>query len=114
MKIIKIYYIIFAALFALLACKNESKTTAVIATTEEVDTSIPANLPDSEAGKIVKKAIEFSGGWQHWRDKKTLTFTKKMQFYDSLGKQIREESQLHRYQLRPSFKAIITGEVDGT
>lgn len=107
------YYLIFAALFGLIACKNESKNTNEIVTTEEVNTSIPANLPDSEAGKIVKKAIDFSGGWQNWRDKKTLTFTKKMQFHDSLGNQTREVSQLHRYQLRPFFKAVITWQTDG-
>lgn len=114
MKIVKTYYIIFAGLFVLLACKNEGKIKNGITSIEKVNDSIPSNLPDSEAGTILKKAIEFSGGWQHWRDKKTLTFTKKMQFHDSLGNQIREVSQLHRYQLRPSFKAIMTWEAKGT
>lgn len=101
-------------LLVLIGCRNENKTDAQNVGNEVVDNSIPPNLPNSEAGAIVKKAIDFSGGWKSWSDKRTLTYTKKMQFFDALGNQPREASQLHQYQLRPRFKASITWEENGT
>ncbi len=113
MKRLRRYLLIFTASLGLIACKDEGKTTAEKATSEKVADSIPSNLPDSEAGTIVKEAIEFSGGWKNWMDKSTLTYTKNIQFLDSLGNQLRMVSQLHQYQLRPSFKASITWEEEG-
>lgn len=101
-------------LLVIIGCRNENKTDAQNVENEVGDNSIPPNLPNSEAGAIVKKAIDFSGGWKNWADKKTLIYTKKMQFFDSLGNQSREASQLHQYQLRPTFKASITWEENGT
>jgi hypothetical protein len=92
----------------------ESKSSSQTATIKIVENSIPLNLANSEAGDIVKKAIYFSGRWKNWANKKTLTYTKKMQSFDSLGNQLRDASQLHQYQLRPTFKASINWEENGT
>lgn len=94
-----------------IGCRDENKTSSQTAINDYL---IPPNIPNSEAGEIVKNAIDFSGGWKNWSTKKTLTYTKKMQFFDSLGNQLREVSQLHQYQLRPTFKASITWEENDT
>lgn len=91
-------------------CKNEDKAASQNRSNKEIDNSTTPNLSNSEAGAIVQKAIDFSGGWKNWKEKKALTYTKKIQFFDSLGNQLREIHQLHQYQLQPSFKASITWE----
>ncbi len=65
-------------------------------------------LPDNEAGRIVKRAIEAAGSWEEWTRQRSLSYTKIITFYDSLGNEIREVSQLHQYNLLPSYKAKIT------
>lgn len=96
-----------------IGCKNKNETSPQTATIGVADDAIPPNLPNSEAGDIVRKAIYFSGGWKNWADKENVSYTKKIQFLDSLGNQLREASQLHLYQLRPTFKASITWEEEG-
>lgn len=70
------------------------------------------NLPDSEAGDIVRKSIDWAGGWDNWTGKKYLSYTKIIQYYDSTGTMERESRQLHRYQLHPQIKVNISWQED--
>lgn len=69
-------------------------------------------LPDNEAGNVVSKAIAAAGGWEDWAAKKTLSYTKVIQFFDSIGSMEREVRQLHQYQLQP-LKMRISWEEEG-
>jgi len=71
------------------------------------------HLPDNAAGEVVKKAIEAHGGLKSWNNKKTLSYLKTIQHYDSAGTLSREQEQLHQYQLRPTFKANVSWHADG-
>ncbi len=72
-----------------------------------------SNLPQNEAGNIVRKSIETSGNWDNWTQKRSLSYTKLTTFYDSLGDVKRVLKQLHQYNLFPSFKARITWNENG-
>ena len=67
----------------------------------------------SEADKLVDETIAHFGGMKNWTSKKSLSYMKTINSYDSLGSLIRNVNQSHKYQLRPSFKANITWEQDG-
>lgn len=70
------------------------------------------NLPDNEAGEAVRKAIDWAGGWEAYHEKKSMSYTKIVQYFDSTGTQEREVRQQHQYRLRP-FGVRITWEDDG-
>lgn len=65
------------------------------------ETAASLNLADNEAGQAVRQAIEWAGGWDAWQDKKSLSYTKVIQYFDSTGNQEREVRQLHQYRLQP-------------
>jgi len=70
-------------------------------------------LPENEAGRTVKKAIAEAGGWEKWAAKKTFSYVKTMEYFDSTGVRERQLQQLHQYQLQPQFKARINWEEGG-
>lgn len=70
------------------------------------------NLPDTKAGEVVRKAIDFAGGWEAWKSKKNLSFYKNITQVDSTGEIIKHVRQLHRYNLGDQFKANMTWSVD--
>lgn len=76
-------------------------------------TSSLERLPNDKAGEVVKKAIEWAGGWEAWDKKKTLSYTKITQYFDSTGTMEREVKQLHQYQLQPQLKVNMTWEEEG-
>jgi hypothetical protein len=94
-------------------CKNESNTKISNESSISNHVDDAPNLAQNEAGNIVNKAIQAAGGWKQWAHKKTLTYTKTIINYDSLGNTTRELNQLHQYQLQPTFKAIISWEENG-
>jgi len=67
-------------------------------------------LPDNEAGDAIRQAIAHAGGWEAWADKKTFTFYKNIEYFDSTGAKERSLRQLHQYQLQPTFKARLSWE----
>lgn len=89
-----------------IACQNGSKNASAI--DKKVETS-----PENEALQWVERAIGRAGGFDTWKSKKTLAYTKTIQFYDSLGNLSRTVVQEHKYQLQPTFKANIKWEEDG-
>lgn len=93
--------------FLILNCKSDLKKDT---TAQLIETASP-NL--SEAEKLVNDAISHAGGMENWTSKKSLSYIKNIQSYDSEGNLIRTVAQLHRYQLKPSFKANMTWEQDG-
>lgn len=104
--------ILFLVLF--LGCKSDTKETAKSKSTDKKEEiSSVENLPDNQAGEVVKKAIDYTGGWKEWKEKRNLSYTKIIKFYDSLGTKEREVRQLHQYQLQPSLKMHISWEEEG-
>jgi len=99
-------------LIVLIGCANNSNNNANTEN-EEVKLSPVEELPDNKAGSIVRKAIEYAGGWNDWLEKKTLTYTKEIQFFDSVGNLRREVIQLHQYQLQPQLKMRMTWQDNG-
>ncbi|TMM57561.1 hypothetical protein FEE95_09400 [Maribacter algarum] len=91
--------------FLILSCKREVK--------EEAIKPKQVNRELNQAEKLVNEAINHAGGMDKWASKKTLTYTKNIQSYDSIGNLIRTVAQVHKYQLKPSFKANMSWEQDG-
>lgn len=79
------------------SAKEETPTTSQIQALER--------LPDTEAGNIVRMAIDWAGGWESWAGKKTVSYQKTTTYLDSTGATERQVRQLHQYQLHPAFKA---------
>lgn len=94
--------------FFICACQNQEQEGDSSEEPEQEMVSPFDQLPDSEAGDIVRKAIEWAGGWEKWAGKKTLSYTKITQYYDSTGTMEREARQLHQYQLHPQIKMNIS------
>ena len=90
-------------LFGLLSCARPSKEVAV----NPMD-----RLPDNKGGEVVQKAIAFAGGWDAWESKKNFSFYKKITSLDSLGTVTRQLRQLHKYSMKPHFKANMTWQKD--
>lgn len=103
------YLIALILMLCVLSCKDGTRKE----TTPETAMNPLDRLPDTEAGEIVRKAIEHTGGMDEWQKKKTLGYTKIFKFYDSTGTQLRELRQLHEYQLQPGLKMRISWEEDG-
>lgn len=83
-----------------LGCKSEVEQQTEAQSHKMVKSAIH-NLPENKAGEVVKKAIDKMGGMAEWENKKTLSYTKIIRQYDSLGNQIREIEQLHEYRFHP-------------
>lgn len=106
-------FLMWSGFFAILlpGCTDGSDTASTSGSAENGVSEIQyalERLPDNEAGRIVKESIALSGGWTPWIDKKTLSYTKITEYFDSLGNPVRSVRQLHQYQLRPQFKARIS------
>jgi len=71
-------------------------------------------LPDNKAGDIVRKAIDFAGGWDAWNSKKNFSFYKKITHVDSSGAVIKSVKQLHQYNIGGQFQARMTWNMDGS
>ncbi len=69
-------------------------------------------LPDNEAGDVVRKAIDYAGGWDSWSSKKNFSFYKKITHVDSSGAVIKSVKQLHQYNLGDQFQARMTWNMD--
>lgn len=90
-----------------IGCKDDAKTKRSYQQKEPIHQDL------NEAEKLVLEAINHSGGMSNWATKKTLFYTKNIQSYDWTGTLLRTEAQVHRYQLKPSFKANISWEREG-
>jgi hypothetical protein len=111
---LKMQIIVYVCTFGLLmGCGSEYGESSPETNDAHVKSSLSDLLPDTEAGNIVKNSIERSGGWENWSSKRSLSYTKIMQFFDSTGVMQRELRQLHQYQLRPQLKMRITWEESG-
>ncbi len=71
-------------------------------------------LADDKAGEVVRKAIEYVGGWDTWAAKNNFSFYKKITHVDSVGKVKRIVKQLHQYKLKDQFKARMTWSMDSS
>ncbi len=105
------FVFIGAGIVLLWACQNvkeHGNETELPLTTASI-----SNLPNNQAGTIIKKAIEGAGGWDAWTSKGALSYVKIITFYDSTGKVSRISRQLHEYNLHPKFQARISYEENG-
>ena len=105
------FFFIFSVF--VIACQPKSDTLSDSNTTNNEYLSSYSNLPNTDAGNIIKKAIESAGGWDAWTSKKALSYIKITTFYDSTGADTRTLRQLHEYNLFPSFQARISWEDNG-
>jgi hypothetical protein len=108
---LKIPLILLLITLSFQCCKNMPESES-LQTYERPKADIE-NLPDNAAGDLIRRSIESSGGWDKWQEKKTLTYNKIIQSFDSAGNKVREVTQLHQYRLNPSFQARISWEADG-
>ena len=70
-------------------------------------------LPANEAGEVLRKAIDYAGGWDAWDAKKNFSFYKKISHVDSTGAVTRSVRQRHEYNLGEQFQAKMTWSMDG-
>jgi len=70
-------------------------------------------LPRDKAGEIVRRGIEFAGGWNTWAGKKTVQFRQITRRFRRDGTVERQREQLHRYRLQPGFAVRIDWEENG-
>ena len=89
----------------LLSC-DKQPVTVVTNVTHPLD-----RLADDMAGDVVRKAIDYVGGWETWESKKDFSFYKNISAVDSTGKVIRKTRQLHQYKMGPSFQGRMTWKV---
>ncbi|MFT4566949.1 MAG: hypothetical protein ACI9FN_001911, partial [Saprospiraceae bacterium] len=69
-------------------------------------------LSDDKAGEIVRKAIEYAGGWDTWGKKENFSFYKKITQVDSAGAVIKTTRQLHQYSMGIGFQGRMTWTVN--
>lgn len=70
------------------------------------------HIPDSQAREVLAKAIELSGGWKNRMAPDSVFYTKRSILYDPSGSVESDQTQLHKYQLKPSFAASIIWEAE--
>lgn len=70
-------------------------------------------LTSGSAGDVVRRGIEYAGGWDTWEQKKTVAFRKTTTRFRPDGSVERKRVELHRYVLKPELRASIEWEEDG-
>lgn len=93
-----------------IGCAQETQTGQTRASSAAVASSPMDRLPDSQAGEVVRRAIEAAGGWSTWTAKKNVTYRKVITSFDSTGDVERTYTQRHRYILHPTAKMCIEYE----
>ncbi len=68
------------------------------------------NRPDSPAIHLVKKAIDFCGGWEAYTAIEGIDYQKTLHKADSTGQIIANITQRHRYNLFPQFSVRMDWE----
>lgn len=101
-----------ALLFVLTAgCRPADGPSSARAT--EVDTAPIDRLADDEAGRLVRRAIEYAGGWEAWENAQTLGYRKTTIYFDEEGGERERVVQRHRYVLHPTPRMRIEYEEEG-
>lgn len=75
--------------------------------------NLPVTMDDSSR-VIIDRAIAYAGGYDHWLEKKTLSFDKTSISYDSTDQISRKLDQHFDYMKEPKFKAKITYQRNDT
>jgi len=73
----------------------------------------PPPAVKGDAAAVVRQSIDHHGGIAAWAAKKTVQFKKTTTRFAKDGSVERRRVQLHRYVLRPRFKARVEWEEDG-
>lgn len=97
------YILLAAILILMISCQSDRNS----------NISPMDRLPQNEAGEVVRKAIDYIGGWEAWENKKTFSFYKNITHLDSSGTIERSQKQFHQYQIHPDFKAKMSWEDQG-
>ena len=71
------------------------------------------SLPQDRAGEIVRRAIDYHGGWDAWTAMETVEFDKTTTRYRPDDTVETRRAQHHRYVLRPALAARIEWEEEG-
>jgi len=79
---------------------------------QEVEVHPMDRLPDNKGGEVVRKAIDYAGGWDAWETKQNFSFYKKITQLDSTGNVRKQVKQLHQYNMKPHFQAKMSWNMD--
>ena len=107
-----IYCIFLLGAFLVIGCQSRTKDSSSDEAENYITTAME-RLPDNEAGNVVRKAIEYAGGWENWASKKTFSLSRVKQRFDSAGVIYENNRQFLQYQLPPDYKARMTWEENG-
>ncbi len=70
-------------------------------------------LREDGAGAVVRRAIDYAGGWKAWAAAKTVEFSKTTVRFKADGSVEHKRVQHHRYGLKPRLHARIEWDEDG-
>ncbi len=101
--------LIFGLMFSVSGCSDQSIN-------NQISVEMPGwidSLPENEAGQIVRKAVDWAGGWETWMTKENLSYLKSTDYVDTNGLVTRSLQQRHHYILGPEPKFNISWEEDG-
>lgn len=104
--------IVLLLLIIISGCKTDSRDKGT-GERESRSSVLSLERADDKSAEIVKNAIAYMGGWEQWKSKNNISYTKTIQYLDSLGKELKVVTQQHVYQLHPTFKAAISWKEDG-
>lgn len=107
-KTTSVFLLILLTACFLMACKEVPKENTPIQKPKTVE------VDKEETELLVDKAIEAAGGMKNWNSKRTMSYVKNIESYNEDGSLKRKVAQTHKYQLKPSFKAYMTWEQDGS
>lgn len=96
----------------LLGCRelddaSQAAAEAPAATAAAVIASPLDRLPEDEAGRVVRRAIDHAGGWEAWEEARTLNYEKTTVTLAADGSERSRLVQRHRYALHPGPKMRI-------
>lgn len=103
-----IFLLIFLTTCFLLGCKEAPKQDTQAQKPKMIEVKL------TEAELLVDKAMKAAGGMENWNSKRTMSYVKNIESYNEDGSLKRKVAQTHKYQLKPSFKAYMTWEQDGS
>jgi len=96
--------------FLLIACTDSNETKQAENPQEVTELT---STTDVKSEEIVNRALQKAGGLDLWNQKKSLSYYKISQYFDSTGNPTRKVTQFHQYQLKPRLKFRISWEEDG-
>jgi hypothetical protein len=100
-------FIAGVVIFALAACRSAEEPRHAAGATPTPTPEVQFKLPDDQAGKLVARAIEATGGWERWRARRDVAFVSTLTLYDRIGNAVSETIMLHKSPLHAGMKTRV-------